>query len=301
MNAAIIAAGAPSIALVSMLVYLGLEEHEPGFVTHGKLRCEYSNSSIFKEPNAAWTSLSYMIVGIACAMHASSAFGAPGSPANPTTRLMPVALLHTSFISWIGAMSIFYHGFATDWSAKLDGISMLALISLLLALAVLKIASRSGCLPITSRRAFYLAMSVMLAPKYVVDVVIINYCSDYASEIYLGCGIGSVILLEAIYTVLDTKMDGRRGCRCPSRPRHAWVFLLAGAALMAVGLAFWLLAREDCGLQGHPVWHSMSALAMACAYAYYALDESRAFPFLGGFAALVSEDIEYQQRRLVED
>ncbi len=257
LDSALIAVTAPLVVLVSLLVYLGLYEHVDYFQKEPLRPCDNSNTSVFAQPNASWSSLAYVIVGLAACVHASVYFE-QGVRVNMHTAFVYVPIIHTASLAFVGTMSMFYHGFLTRWAAELDGISMLFLISLLQVIPLIKFLIMYRNFPRTRGQFHFLFWGLILV-KYTVDILVVTLVhDDWSREVYIATNIGVVLLLETSYCSLNRSGN--------------WYFLFWGIVFMAVAFVFWFFSGSRCDLQAHSVWHALTGMSLYFTYLYHAFE-----------------------------
>ncbi len=209
--------------------------------------CEHVRLTVPRQPASAWSSVAYVLGGLILLT----------DPVRRRLRIrnsLPVKCIALLSVL-IGCGSFFYGSTLTFLGQFFDIFGMYLLGTFILAHALV----RRRVLQSRTATVLYVAANVLLA------VVQYNYpdARRYLFALLLVPG----ILLEFLPGTSGLPV-GRR------RP------LIGGFALLVVGYALWLLDQNlvlcspGSALQGHAVWHVLTATSVVCLAAHYSQTES---------------------------
>lgn len=218
-------------------------------VLAGDCYCELIRPGAIAQPANTGSALAFTAVGVWIAWRALGR----GGPRNPMhrTRLFPA--LYALLVALVGPGTMALHATVTRWGGQADSISMylLGLFFVLYALHRLGRLSEGAFLP-----AWALAAALLAASKLLRLV---------PTEPLFGA-----LLLSGLY------LERRAFPRGPA-PR-----LWAAAGLGAAAFLIWCLSHgpgplcvPDSLLQGHAVWHVLTALAAGAMYLHYESEPAR--------------------------
>jgi hypothetical protein len=211
--------------------------------------CERWRVGPVRQPANTWSCLAFVAAGLLCAAHASRNGNAQGGRMS-RTALYP-ALFSTGLVL-IGPASMALHASMTEWGGKLDGASMDFFIAFAAAFGLSR-RFRWG------ERRFLAALSLGTAVP-----VAVKFLPGFPrGEVVFG-------LLVAVFAFNELLPEGETGIR----PR-SW--LKASAGCFFSGFAVWALSRTSTGplcapdslLQGHAVWHVLTAMAAGALYPHF--------------------------------
>ena len=211
--------------------------------------CEAIGSGTILQPSNTWSNLAFVIVGAVIAVSAT--------PDRPLRR--SYALILAFACVGIGLGSWFYHASLTFVGQWLDVMSMYLLGTFMVlhaAIGILSGAQRSRRMPKDSR-AFTVSYIVI---NLALGVLLIVW--PEARRYLFGALIVSALILEAI-------LHRRKQTTLQAK------WLIAALGVYVVAQIIWTLDLNHivCDptsvLQGHAVWHVLTALSAGLVYGYY--------------------------------
>ena len=220
--------------------------------------CEAFREGGVAQPANTASNLGFVAAGLAIGWRARRDVlrGEPAERRNAMTRSVLVPALLASVVVFLGPGSMVMHASTTAWSGRTDVLSMFLYVCFLLAYG----AARLYSLSVRGFAALYAALAV-LGAVYVLMI------PDPAN-----IGFASVVALSL---ASEVAVAGRRPELGGER---RW--LVAGALLFALAFAVWLPSRTDGPLcdpdswiQGHAIWHLLSAGTTACLYVFHRSEE----------------------------
>jgi len=238
----------------------------PGEVgTSGMIFCEASAPGIIKQPANAWSNLAYTAVGLWIGLRTWRRFreGKTAPHGNRMRSRQPYPLIYAMVAVSIGPGSMAMHASTTSWGGTLDIMSMFLWAGFVLAYGAAQIFRLDD-------RHFALAYLLIIG---------------VASFFYLGQPIdvsGTVIfgVIVALYAATEAWILLRRPEIVVER-RYLWTTL----ALFFVALAVWVpsqtggpLCDPHSLLQGHALWHVLTATAVLSLYFYFDSERTRLHP-----------------------
>ncbi len=214
--------------------------------------CEAARTGWIRQPANTWSCLAGVLVGLGIA--ASAGGGKDMTRAGPGANRMRAdpfyPALYACIVVYSGIGAAFFHASLTDWGGKLDMASMVLSFGFWLAYNV----TRARDLTRGRFLALFLGLAaVLLVPRVVFGVL--------GLEIFAGL-VAAVLVSEVLVA------------RSPLRIERRWLWI--GLALYLPALLVWWLSLSGhplCDpaslLQGHAVWHVITALSPAALYLYF--------------------------------
>jgi hypothetical protein len=224
--------------------------------------CETVREGPVGQPANTASDLGFVVAGLFIAWRAGRRL-APDS-AHPFRRRAGPAVLYSQMTVFMGPGSMFFHGAMTDWGGRLDGLSMYLFILYVITWQV----SRSWELGERGFFALYGVLSLAFGLER-------TWGSQSSLPIFGGL-VTAAVLLEILVAVPVARLPlGRRRDRVLAR---RWLFL--GLGLFCTALAIWWLTDSgrplcdpDSWLQGHAVWHLLTAGTVTSVYLYLDSEE----------------------------
>lgn len=222
----------------------------------GDCYCEAVGPGIAAQPANAWSNLGFVAIGLLVLADAGRRRRGTGRMARDDRY----ALLYGGVAVFLGLGSFAFHGSIRAWGGFVDVQSMHAFLSFILAYDLARIHDRSW-------RWFAGWFGALLT---VFTGAIALLPPEHGKTLF-GVFVGVTLLVEAAvsYPAL------RPWAPQPLEPRRMpWFW--AGLASFAVAFAVWNLSRTDgvwCTpeslLQGHALWHLLTAASVGCFYRYF--------------------------------
>jgi hypothetical protein len=210
--------------------------------------CERWRPGPVRQPANTWSCLAFVAAGLLCAGHAYRRLGADDR--RMLSRPLYPALF-ASGLALIGPASMALHASMTDWGGKVDGSSMDFFIAF--------------CAAFGLRRRFGWGARGFWA------VLVLGTVVPIALKFIPGLIRGELVfaILVTVFGLNELLPEGKTRL-----PRAPW--LASAAALFFAAFAVWLgsvgstgpLCAPDSLLQGHAVWHVLSAAAAAALYGH---------------------------------
>ena len=251
--AIVLAVGSAVFAVLSSLGWPGTA-HE--CLALADCYCEVPRPGWVRQPANTLSCVSGVIVGFAIAIHSRSRRRVAGS--GPLNRMMAGPFypsVYASIVTYSGFGAAFFHGSLTEWGGKLDMVSMHLSFGFWLVYNLTRRFDRS-------KAWFSLVFSVLTATLLIPRVVF----GLLGFQVFAGL-VSGVILSEILVATGPS-----RGKWNVSLNR-SWLWVSLG--LYVPALAVWRfslsgqpLCCPDSLLQGHALWHVMTALSPGALYLY---------------------------------
>jgi hypothetical protein len=222
-------------------------------------------ADLFRTQANTWSNLAYVLVGFyALALGWRDLRRPPPVAANYVSQTPAMSFLFGAACCQLGLGSGLFHASLSRWGQQLDVAAMYSPLLVCLAIHLGRWARRA-----TGSRG---APPVQLWPLLAGLVVVASYLLyRYKWSMSSGVVLPTLILSVGGFGLLEAFLAWRQ-------MQFRWL-LLATAALVAARLC-WLrdvagkFSGPDAWLQGHAVWHLLTSLSLACAYAYYRSERS---------------------------
>lgn len=217
--------------------------------------CEAARSGLAAQPANAWSNLGFVVVGLIVLRDATRI--RPGGSLMRDDRRFPY--LFGAIGVFLGLGSFALHGALRLWGAFLDVESMMTFVAFFLAYDVTRITAGGW------RRflGWFLGVFALLT------ALVVAAPQEHARTIF-GVVVGITLIVEA--SVSYPRMRPRWP-RPIAANRTPWFWV--GLAAFATAFAIWLPSRDGgplCDpnslLQGHAIWHVLSAVSVWCFYRY---------------------------------
>lgn len=217
--------------------------------------CEEFRPGPVKQPANTFSNLGFMLVGLACALHAVKN-GKPGGGRLQATTFHPA--LFCTVLALLGPGSMALHASMTDWGGKVDVASMDLFIGVVAAFGLSRRFRWGDGTFLAVAAAFVaVAMAVKLSPAV-------------KSVPMLGRGESTFGALVAVF-VFNELLPEDASTRLADK---TWLARAAACFFSAFGI--WLLSRTPTSLlcsptsllQGHAAWHLLTACGAGCLYPY---------------------------------
>jgi hypothetical protein len=218
--------------------------------------CERNLAGPVRQPANAWSNLCFVAVGLAILWRLgrdpSTAARGDNEMVGPTTAGVLFGVTAVA----LGFGSFLYHATLTGWSEALDPVTMLAWITV----PLLRTLGRIGGWRDRTFFGAYLVANLVAIALMVYDHLL---------------GIPVFTALVALTLAVDLYTLSGRPPRI--RPRRPWPWLALGSvAMLLAAHRVWALSRPGGPLcepdmhwmQGHAVWHAMSAMAIGSYFLY---------------------------------
>jgi hypothetical protein len=217
-------------------------------------------NAVFRTRANAWSNLAYVLVGlygIAIGWHDLRC----RHPANGNYVICTPAMsiLFGVTCCYLGFGSGLFHASLTHWGQQLDVAAMYSPLTVFIAINVgrwipcLKTEGRGGSLP-----TWPILVGLVLVASFLLY--------EYKWSIRSGVVMRNLILAVACFALLDRF---QRRCKLAIR------WLLLSTTALVLGRFCWQLdvagkfSGPDARLQGHAMWHLLTALSLASMYLYY--------------------------------
>ncbi len=221
----------------------------------GDCYCEALGPGIAAQPANSWSNLGFAVIGLAVLLDA-------GRRRRGTSRLAfddRYVLLYGAIGLFLGLGSFAFHGSMRAWGGYLDVVSMHAFLAFILAYDLARIHRKAWPWFIGWFAALFAAFSaaVLLLPP------------EHGKTLF-GVFVGVTLLVEAAVSL--PALRPWAPVRIEAR-RMPWFW--AGLGAFAAAYVIWNLSRTGavwCSptslLQGHALWHVLSAVSVGCLYRY---------------------------------
>ncbi len=224
--------------------------------------CEARGAGWIAQPANTWSSLAFIVAGLAIAWHAGWARtaerSAQGGPL-ASTRLYP-GLLALS-VCLLGPGAMFFHASLTDWSGILDIASMYLFLNFWLLYNLKRLYGWSDS---TFLIAYVVATGAftgprLLSPAYGVPVFVVIATAALATE-----------------WVAARPADPSEAASPPRIERdRRWLWAALGALAIARAAETFIPCNPSSLIQGHAVLHVFHALLATSAYVYLRSEQKR--------------------------
>lgn len=263
-----------TVFVVVVVLLAGLSQHYQGqniwknwTESRGLQNPTYSEqihlNDVFRTRANTWSNLAYVLVGLyALALGFGDRRALRDHPAPSggyVLRTPAMSFLFGTACCYLGFGSGLFHASLTHWGQQLDVASMYAP---LLACIALHLGRWSEA--VRSRRGF---SSAPVWPALTVAVVVTSYLLyRYKWSMSAIVVLTTLILLVALLGLADGFLARRR-------MRFRWLGWSAAALCAGITCRQLDVAGKftgpDAWFQGHAVWHTLTALSLACLYAYH--------------------------------
>lgn len=207
--------------------------------------CEAFSDGLVKQPANTWSALTMSIPGLL--VLASLGFARPDG-SNPMTRhaLLPATFGYSAV--FLGPGSMFFHSTFSDLGGFLDSTSMYLFLSFVLVYQLLRL----------TRMPLWLAALVWVALNALLFTL--ARVTGAPTLVFALLGVATGIVQIVVFTRETLRYS-------------AWFWAAIGT--FAVAFTIWLLSRTgmplcapQSALQGHALWHVLSALTVGGFYLY---------------------------------
>ena len=214
--------------------------------------CEAPRTGWLRQPANTWSCFAGVFVGFAIAAQSGARRRSEraGRAANRMQAGVFYPALYASIVVYSGVGAAFFHASLTDWGGKLDMASMILSFGFWLTYNVTRVFGLTK----TQFLALFIGLTaVLLVPRVAFNVL--------GFEIFAGLA-GAVLLSEILVA------------RSPLRVQRSWLWVSLALYLPALGV-WWLslsghwLCKPASLLQGHALWHVITALSPGALYLYF--------------------------------
>lgn len=214
--------------------------------------CEAPRAGWIRQPANTWSCLAGVVVGLAITAH-SVTRRRSGRADRGANRMRSGGLypgLYGCIVVYSGIAAAFFHASLTEWGGKLDMISMILSFGFWLVYNVARVFDLT--------KTQFLLLFIGLATMLLVPRVVFDFLGF---EIFAGL-VGAVLLSEILVA------------RSPLRVQRSWLWVSLTLYPPALGV-WWLslsghlLCEPSSLLQGHAVWHVITALSPGALYLYF--------------------------------
>jgi hypothetical protein len=225
----------------------------------GLIYCEASRAGFVAQPANTWSNLAYVAVGILIGWRAKRDLESVSVSSNRMTASPLHASLYASVVAFIGPCSMALHASTTRWGSTVDVFAMYVWASFALAYAVQRL------LGTTTLRfvVLWLGLSATLTLHLLTGVPALP------DNFGFGIVVAAYACIEG-YIVLTSE---------PTRCDRRW--LAVGAITFVVAFAIWYashtggpLCAPHSPIQGHAVWHVLTAASAGALYLFYRSEDS---------------------------
>ncbi|HTK04002.1 MAG TPA: ceramidase domain-containing protein [Candidatus Eisenbacteria bacterium] len=233
--------------------YAGWSGDAYSCVANGRCFCEHFRGGPIVQPVNTWSCAAFVVAGMLCAVHAMRNHDPRGG--RMASTLMHPALFTTS-LALMGPASMALHASMTEWGGHVDRSSMHVFAAYCLSVGLSRRFSWSET---KFWIVFCLASLLPIGLRFIPNAPI-------RGEFVFGAGVGMFVLNEILPEGRTRSRDLR--------------WRLASLACLVAGIIAWVLSVGDAGpwctlfgsrgfLQGHALWHCLSAAAAACLYPHF--------------------------------
>ena len=208
----------------------------------------------------SWLNLAYVLVGFyALGLAFHDRRRNPASAGGYLVGTPPMSILFGVACCYLGFGSGLFHASLTRWGQQLD---VAAMYAPLLALVAINLAGWIPRVEIPGSQRGFPTWPILVAAVLVASFLLYHYKWSMSSVKVLS----TLILSVTVLSLLEEFVRRRR--------KTFWWLILSAATLLGAR-ACWELdvakkfSGPDACLQGHAVWHLLSALSLACMYFYY--------------------------------
>lgn len=211
----------------------------------------------------SWSNLAYVLVGfyaIGLAVHDKRRN--PAGVGGYLVRTPPMSILFGVACCYLGFGSGLFHASLTRWGQQLD---VAAMYAPLLALIAINLASWIPRIKIPGGQRGFPTWPILAVLVLVASFLLYHYKWSMSSVKVLS----TLILSVTVLAVLEEFIRRRR--------KTFWWLLVSAATLVGARVCWQLdvakkFSGPDACLQGHAVWHLLSALSLATMYFYYRVE-----------------------------
>jgi len=215
---------------------------------------------VLRTRSDTWSNLAYVLVGFyALALGWHDLRRQAPANAGHVTRTPAMSILLGAACCFLGFGSGLFHASLTRWGQQLDVAAMYSPLVVFIAINVGRWVPR---LNTGGGRAGVPSWPILASLALVVCFLLYEYKWSMRSSVVLP----TLILIVAAFVVVD-RFQRRRRLSVP-------LMILSLAALVAARIC-WVMdvkgsfSGPDAWLQGHAVWHLLTALSLATIYLYY--------------------------------
>ena len=215
---------------------------------------------LFRTRSNTWSNLAFVVVGFYALALGCRDLRRPDGPDDGYVLATPaLSLLFGAACCFLGFGSGFYHASLTRWGQQLDVASMYPPLLVCIAMSLGRWLRRFER-PTTRR-------TIPFWPILVTLVVVTSYLL-YRFKWSMSSGtVLSTLILTTTGAALVDVVFARRTLRF--RWLAASTFALAAAVACRQLDVAGKFSGPDAWLQGHALWHGLSALSLACGYTYH--------------------------------
>jgi len=255
------------LAAAIFFYVLGTDRYPGGpdeCISLGDCYCEAIRAGRVAQPANSWSNAGFVLAGLAVLAHLRRR--GPGLMASDVFY----PRLYGALGVFLGLGSFAFHGTMRAWGGAADLISMYAFIAFVVAYDAARIGT-------WGRRRFLMVFGLVTA---VPSVALAMIPPQHGKWLFAGL-VAAALLLEVAVSVPALRPWAPRPIDPARRP---WFW--AGLGSFAVANAVWNVSHTGgpwCDphslLQGHGLWHLLSALAVWCFYLYFLSERE---PVAGG-------------------
>jgi hypothetical protein len=228
----------------------------------GDCYCEAPRGGLAEQPANAWSNLGFVVVGLAVLADAARR-RREDSPARMEADRR-YARLYGAVAIFLGLGSFAFHGSLKAWGGYVDVQSMHAFVAFVIAYDLARIHDWRW-------RRFLAAFTGLLA----LFSVLIGLIPPEHGKTMFAVVVGLTLVVETAVSYPGMRPWAPR----PIVPRRMpWFW--AGLGTFAVAFAVWNVSRSagpwcdpDSLLQGHALWHLLTAASVACFYLYFRAED----------------------------
>ena len=238
---------------------------ESGELRHSAYAERIYVEDVFRTQANTWSNLAYVIVGFyALALGGNDQRSRPARAGGYVIQTPAMSFLFGAACCYLGIGSGLFHASLTRWGQQLDVAAMYAPLLACFAMHL----GRWACAA-RSRWGFPGARiwPVLTGLVVVTSYLLYRYKWSMSSRVVLT----TLILLVALFGLLDIFFARRR-------LRLRWLGWSSVALIAAITCRQLDVAGKfsgpDAWFQGHAIWHVLTALSLACLYAYHRFEVS---------------------------
>lgn len=228
------------VTTIGLLVLIGLASNRSAQCGLSTCYCEDVGADFFMQAANGWSSVAFIGIGGLVGLHARNRDGLEW-------------ILFGVLVALIGVGSMFFHGFMTVWSSKLDGICIEIFLWFLLVIGTERLTKKTKTL-------------VVWILGWIVIIILEVFVPDSfpMREVLFGTLLSSVFVIETIDLFRTIKENNVK--------RRIW-YLIA-VICVTIAFIFFMLSRGGsdalCHVEGlgHSIWHVFAALAAGAMYMY---------------------------------
>jgi hypothetical protein len=219
-----------------------------------------THPGVFAQPVNTWSNIGFMLVGLAMLWWIGweRATGRLSPHHNMMTRGTLFATMYGAFTVFLGPGSMMFHASMRQWAGWFDPVSMNLFMAFIPAYNLV----RRFNWPRWAGVVVYLVANVI---EGILNAVDIDHSLIWFA--ILG-GIALVSQILVLFSPIQTSIGGR-------------IFFAGGAVAFVAAFVIWALSWTEGPLcdpnsliQGHGVWHLLSAVAVGCLYMYFRMEDS---------------------------